>query len=268
MEGLSPKGIRSLEKIIQSKFDRVSMDLLGLIPHKVKDKKIVFKSTKDNIISLYLNALNSRDPNALEERTLKKMLRIANGYLNALKERTTAKITNDVDSYVKNQKAQKKPVSINEIDKLIKKDLDKAGKHLKLIANAESQKATNVGTALQISKIAKERKIDDPTVFFIVTQDDVTGYYEYVLHLLPDRTTPRVWKLSEISHSYYKPGEQYPSMSGLHPNCRCKLTYLASGWGFDSKGSIKYKGPGYDEFTEQRKKHGLPNVPEKPNKKM
>jgi len=127
-----------------------------------------------------------------------------------------------------------------------------------MIANSESNKTANVGTALQISKVGESNGEDDPTVFFIVTVDDVTGPEEFVLHLLKDRKTPRLWKLSEIGHEYHKKGDNNPKMAGLHPNCRCKLTYMARGFGFDDDGNVTYKSSDYDALKEQRKEFGLP----------
>ena len=258
MEGLSPKALKSLENTLKSKFDGISLRFLGLLPRKINEKHIIFQTSKDNLISIFLQSLGTKNPNELEENTLKTMLSIANNYLNGLRDRTVARTIADVDSYVRNQKNKTNPVSIDDIQKIISKEMDKAGKNLKLIANSESNKAGNIGTALQIAKIADERKEKDPTVFFVVTIDDVTGPEEFVLHLLPDRHTPRVWKLSEIGSEYHKVGDPNPKFPGLHPNCRCKLTYLAPGWGFDVSGRIKYKGPKWDEYDHQRKNHGLP----------
>jgi len=41
-------------------------------------------------------------------------------------------------------------------------------------------------------------------------------------------------------------------------NCRCVLTYLATGWGFDDKGKIKYKGINHNEQAYQKEKYKLP----------
>lgn len=258
MKGLSQKGIKSLTNLINGKFDAISLEFIGLIPRKIKEKHIVFKTSEDSLISLFLNALGTKNPNNLEERTLKTMLSVANGYLNALRDRTASKVIHEIDSHIKNKNQKKQKVSMSDIDSIITKELDKAGKHMKLIATAESNKAANIGTALQISKMSQEKKVDDPTIFFVVTVDDVTGPEEFVLHLLEDRKTPRVWKLSEIGHEYHKVGDPNPKFPGLHPNCRCKLTYLAKGWGFDESGKIKYKGPNWDEYVYQREKYGLP----------
>ena len=258
MKGLTQNGVRSIEDLVKKQFNLLSLRFLGIIPTPLKDKSIIFKTTRNNLVSLFLQALQSRSPNALEERSLKTMLRLANGYMDALRDRTTTRVAHDVDAYVKNQSMKKQPLSMKKVNSIVSKEMGKAGNHVRLIANAESQKAINTGTALQISKVGKSRGEDDPIVFFIVTVDDVTGPEEFVLHLLPDRKTPRVWRLSEIGAEYHKKGDANPKLPGLHPNCRCKLTYMAKGFGFDESGRVKYIDKNHDEFEAQRKEYGLP----------
>ena len=219
MKGLSIKATEAIEKLIHTKFDALSLQFLGLIPQKTKEKRIVFSTSRQNLISLFLQGLGDRDPNQIEEQTLKKLMKIASGYLDALKDRTAAKVIADIDAYVTNQNAKRETVSGSEINKIIEDDMKRAKNHFKMIANSESNKAVNTGTALQISKMADEKKEEDPTVFFIVTIDDATGPEEFVLHLLPDKKTPRVWKLSEIGSEYHKKGDPNPKLPGLHPNC-------------------------------------------------
>lgn len=258
MKGLSLKAFEAIERLIKNRFDSITMRFLGLIPKAPKDKQIIFTTSKDNMISLFLQALGSKEPNAVEEQTLKTMMRVASGYLDALRDRSASKIMHDIDSYVTNQSLKQAPISVKKIDKIINKEMGKAGSHLKMIVNSESNKASNVGAALQISKLAEQKKIGDPTVFFVVTIDDVTGPEEFILHLLPDHKTPRLWKLSEIGAEYHKVGDPNPKLPGLHPNCRCKLAYLPIGWGFDANGKLKFIGLDHDEFKVQREKYGLP----------
>lgn len=258
MKGLSLKAVEAIERMVSDRFDKIGMDFLGIVPKISKTKKIVFSTAKNSLTSLFLQALGTRNPNGSEEEMLKVILRIANGYVDSLKERTQARIVQNINAYVSNQQSNNNPVSVDKTKKIFRDEMDKAGKHFKLIANSESNKTANTGTALQISKVAESQGVKDPTVFFIVTIDDVTGPEEFVLHLLPDRKTPRCWKLSEIGNEYHKKGENNPKFAGLHPNCRCKITYLALGFGFDENGKVKYKGKDWDEFEYQRKEYGLP----------
>ena len=258
MKGLSSEAAEVIEKMIGDKFDVIGMQFLGLVPKVSKTKRIVFSTAKNSLTSLFLQSLGTRDPSKEEEDTLKVILRIANGYVEALKERTQSRVIQNINAYIAEQNSKREPVSGKEAKKIMEDELDKAGKHFKLIANSESNKTTNIGTGLQIQKVGESNGEEDPTVFFIVTIDDVTGPEEFVLHLLPDRKTPRVWKLSEIGHEYHKKGDSNPKFPGLHPNCRCKLTYLAKGFGFDEDGNVTYKGADWDELEHQRKEYGLP----------
>lgn len=258
MRGLSIKAVEAIEKLVGEKFDKIGMHFLGMIPTVTKTKRIIFSTSKNSLTSLFLQSLGTRTPNKDEEETLKVILRIANGYVDALKERTQARIVQNINAYMLDQNAKRENVSLDNTKQIFRDEMDKAGKHFKLIANTESNKTTNVGTALQISKVGESNGEEDPTVFFIVTVDDVTGSEEFVLHLLPDKKTPRLWKLSEIGHEYHKKGGSNPKMAGLHPNCRCKLTYLAKGFGFNDDGLVTWKGNDYDEFEKQRTEFGKP----------
>ena len=258
MRGLSIEAVEALERMIGDRFDKIGMQFLGIVPKITKHKNIFFSSAKNSLTSLFLQALGTRDPNKDEEDTLKVILRIADGYVGALKERTQARVIQNINAYMINQTNKGKPVKLDQTKKIFRNEMDKAGKHFKLIANTESNKTTNMGTALQISKVGESNGEDDPTVFFIVTVDDVTGSEEFILHLLPDKKTPRLWKLSEIGHEYHKKGDSDPKIAGLHPNCRCKLTYLAEGFGFDDDGKVTWKGLDHDDFEAQRKEYGKP----------
>lgn len=268
MKGLTTKTADILEKIIDSVFNSLTLRLLGIVPKISRTKSIVFRTSKDSLTSLFLKQLGTTEPTKSEEDTLKVLLRIANGYADALRDRTKTKVLQNVDSYLKGQSSQDKPIKIKEVKNIVNTELDKAKNHFKLIAGTEGHKCVNTANALSISKLASNKGIEDPTVFFSVIKDDRTGFYEFVLHTLDDKVTPRVWKLSEIDSNYYKNGNQYPSISGLHPNCRCILTFLSPGFGFDEKGKLKYKGPKWDEFEHQRELYGLPSVPARPTRKI
>jgi len=256
MRGLSLKSITKIEKIIQDKFDKISIRLLGIIP-KSNRKRIIFSATKNNLISLFLQSLGTRNPNRIEERTLKIILGIAGGYVDALKKKTTSNLINQLNAYVNDSIKRNSSISNTKIKNIINEEIKKTTNHLKLITSAESNKAVNFGTALKIKKISKEKGEDDPIVFFVVTIDERNDPETYRLHLLPDRLTPRVYKLSELGTGYHKKGDLWPKIGGTNPNCRCFLTLLMPGWSFKN-GRIAYKSPNWNEFQHQRKKYGLP----------
>lgn len=263
MKTIPEELLEAIHKVLGGFFNTMSQDLLGIVPKLNNQKKIVFTSKPQGLVSLFLKGLNDTKLLQDEKEALNVLLRISSGYVSALKDRTESNILNSLNGYLTQNKAFK----AIEFQTIVNKEMDKAKKHFELISNAESNKSVNFGTALQINRIAQSKGEEDPSCFFVVTQDDKTGPYEYILHLLPDRVTPRVWKLSEIQSDYYKPGGQYPSLAGLHVNCRCKISYLARGYGFDEKGNVKFISLDHDEFAIQRNKYGLPNVPDKIRKK-
>ena len=258
MAGLTNEAADAIVKMIEGRFNSISLNFLGLVPKLTKEKRIVFSTARNSLTSLFLQSLGTRDPSKPEEDTLKVILRIASGYTDALRDRTTSRVLQSIDGYVREQTIQDKPIKADKVREMVEKEMKSATHHFKMITNTESNKAANTGTALQIQKIGESKGEKDPTVFFVVTVDDVTGPEEFVLHLLKDRMTPRLWKLSEIGSSYHKKGEKNPKLAGLHPNCRCKLTYLAKGFGFDHKGEVTYISPDHDEFKIQRKEFALP----------
>ena len=258
MSALTLKAIRSIERLVDDHFDKISMEFLGIIPKMTQQKRIIFSTAQNSLVSLYSEALGNTNPNKNEENILKVMLRISNGYIDSLRDRTKSNIIEKINGYILDQEAKKETISLNKAKEMFRDEMEKAKKHFKLIANTESNKVTNTGTALQIAKIGKANNEEDPTVFFIVTIDDVTGSEEFVLHLLPDKKTPRVWKLSEISHEYHKKGDPTPSLAGLHPMCRCKISYLANGYGFNEEGKVVWKSENWNELQYQREKYGKP----------
>jgi len=266
MRGLSFAALEKIAKLIDGHFDVIGLNFLGLIP-KSKGSRLFFDAEPNSLVSLFLEALDTKSPTKTEEDTLKSILIIADSYVDALKEKTKAQVLQDINAYVNDQKRQKKPINLTKVNKIFNEKMDKAKVHFELIAGQESYKTQNVAKALQFTRIGENLGESDPTVFWVVTHDHVTGPYEYILHTLPDKITPRLWKLSEIQSSYFKPGDQYPSFSGLHVFCRCKINYLPIGYGFDSNGKIKFIAKDHDEFKIQREKYGLPEVPKKISKK-
>jgi hypothetical protein len=128
----------------------------------------------------------------------------------------------------------------------------KAGSHLNTILEAETSKYKNLGTVMDISRVAASANEKDPSVFFVMVRDNVTCSECIRLHCMPDGITPRVWKLSELSASYGKRGDTAPSMINRHPHCRCQITYLSEGFGFNKHGKVTYHREGFDAYQVQQ----------------
>jgi hypothetical protein len=141
--------------------------------------------------------------------------------------------------------------SSTEIKNRITEGLNEAGKHIKTISEAESTKARNTGKLFNIAKAASSVGVSDPYVFFVVVKDNVTCPECIRLHLMPDKITPRVWKMSEVGFSYHKKGEPNPKVAGIHPHCRCSMTVLLPGYGFKG-GKASFVSNEHDEYQKQR----------------
>jgi hypothetical protein len=249
--GISSGGKEAISRIVEDLFDKIAVQFLGSVP-KLSHKKTIFFNVKTGVslANLFLEAMNNRSPNIFEQDALKSMLDSAYGYIDSLKSKTKSNVVEKVDGLVKEAKAKGLPLSQSEIDAAIKDELRKAKSQMKAIAESESTKFRNVGAMMDITKVAASQGDDDPLVFFVVVKDGATCKECMKLHLHPDGT-PRVWRFSELKQGYHKRGESFPSAFGLHPHCRCTLTYLAKGWGF-KKGHVSYVGHGHDEFARQR----------------
>jgi hypothetical protein len=259
MKGLSLKAIQDLEKLISKKFDKLGLDFLGMVPKITKSKRIIFKTAKTSLTSLFLQALNSRTPNKLEEEVLKSMLRMADGYIQALKDKTKTNLIHSINSYVMDKNSKTETVRMTDIKKIMEDGMKKAGNHFKLIANAETNRAVNTGTALQISKVGESLGIKDPTVFFIVVRDERSDPETIRLHLLPNEIN-RVWKLSELGNEYHKKGDHNPKVQGTNPNCRCHLTILAPGFTISGLNRVSFKALNWDEYAYQKEVFGHPET--------
>lgn len=242
----------AIKSVIETLFDRMAFNLLGNIP-SLKNKKMLTITAKPNmgLGHLFLKSLGSQYVLPQEEQALKQLLDNAYQYIDALKSKTNAKIIESLSSYIHETKQRNQTPSQMEINKKIIEELKSAGQHLILIAAAESNKAKNLGTALNIAKVGAAQGTKDPYCFFVVIKDNVTCETCKELHLMPDNITPRVWNLSEISYNYYKKGQQNPSIMGPHPHCRCSMTFLPMNFGFKN-GKITYIGEGHDELKKQR----------------
>lgn len=254
MQGLSSGGKEAIGNKVEELFDRIAVDLVGELP-RFKNRKTVIISSKRNfgLADLFVQSMQNKTPNAIERDALKGLLNSAADYVESLKSRTKAAVTERIDGLIRESKLQGRELASAEIQSILDDELERAKGLLKAITEAESTKLRNMGTLMDITRTSSSLDDADPTVFFVVVRDGATCKECIRLHLMPDQTTPRLWKFSELKQGYHKRSENNPSAFGLHPHCRCTLTYLARGFGF-AKGLVTYKAENHDEFSRQRKK--------------
>ncbi|NJO48087.1 MAG: hypothetical protein HC840_00060 [Leptolyngbyaceae cyanobacterium RM2_2_4] len=255
MIGISSSSKEQIAAVVEDMFDTIALQFIGDIP-KLKNKKTLTISSKRNfgLGHLFVQAMQNKTPNPVESDVLKSLLESAYGYIESLKNRTKSNVTERIDGIMREAKLQNRTASQQEIRDILQEELSKARSHMKAIAESEATKLRNLGTMMDISRVAANLGDDDPTVFFVVVKDGSTCKECIKLHLMPDQITPRLWKFSELKQGYHKRGESYPSAFGLHPHCRCTLTYLSSGFGFNKQGLVSYQNEDYDAYSRQRKK--------------
>ena len=252
MFGISSLGKEAIHRVVEDVFDTIALQLIGDIP-KLKYKKLLLISSKPNfgLANLFVQSMGNKTLNPIEADALKSLLESSHGYIESLKNRTRSNVTERIDGAIKEAQLRKEKLSQEFVQSVVAEEMDKAKAHLKAITEAESTKLRNVGSLMDISRVASSISDQDPNVFFVVVRDASTCKECIRLHLMPNQVTPRIWKLSELKQSYHKRGGEFPSAFGLHPHCRCTLTYLSKGFGFKN-GQLAYISADYDAYEAQR----------------
>lgn len=253
MRGISGKGKNAIAMVIEEMFDSLAMDFIGEIPSLKNKKKLIISSQPNlGLSNLFISSMASRSPTPLEEDLLKGLLESANGYIDSLKSRTKSNIVEGLDGLVREKNSSGTKVTPKDIAGILGEEMKKAKDHMQLTVRSEATKFRNMGHALSIAHVSASTGDSDPDVIFVMVRDGVTCKECVRLHLMPDKITPRVYKLSELKHSYHKRGNDTPSVFGLHPGCRCTLAYLPKNFGFDSEGLLKYVKEGYSAYSHQK----------------
>ncbi len=255
MFGISGKGKENIGNVVESIFDKIALSFIGNIPRLQNAKKIIF-STENNLglAHLFIQAMQNKELNSIEKDVLKGLLTSADGYIESLKLRTKSALTERIDGLVREASARHEKVAPEAVLAAISEEMNKAKAAMQAIAEAESTKMRNLGTLMDITRVASSLGDSDPTVFFVVIKDGVACKECVRLHLMPDKATPKLWKFSELKQGYHKRGENNPSAFGEHPHCRCTLTYLSRGFGFNAEGRIAYIGDNHDHHALQNSK--------------
>lgn len=253
MIGLSSKLKEAIDAVVEDIFDNIAISFVGDIP-KLREKKRLIISGQPNLglAHLFVQAMGNKAPNPLERDVLKSLLEGSYGYIESLKAKTRANVTERIDGLAREAALRKQKMREEDVQAVISEELKKAKSHMQAIVESESTKLRNLGSMMDISRVASGIGDADPTVFFVVIKDETTCNECLRLHLMPDKITPRLWKFSELKQGYHKRGEDAPSAFGLHPHCRCTLTYLSKGFGFDEMGRVTFVSEGHDSHSRQK----------------
>ncbi len=255
MYGISSQAKEQIDKVVSDLFDKAALRFVGAIP-KLHHKKAILIGFEQsfNLANLFVQSMNNRWLNNIENDVLKGLLAGASSYIDILKNKTSNNIVQRLEGIAREARIDNDKIPEAEVAKIVEEELGKARSGMEMIAASESTKARNLGMTLDITRASATDGEKDPLVGFSVIKDNSTCPICIKLCLMPDGVTPRIYRLSELSAGYYKRGEQFPSILGQHPRCRCTIFYVPSDWGFDSKGHLTFKGIGHDELEHQRTK--------------
>lgn len=253
MIGMSGPAKDNVGKIVNDMFDNIALQLIGDIP-RLKGKRLAIISMDRHfgLAHLFVQAMQNKTPNSIEQDLLRGLLNSTDGYIESLKNKTRSNVTEAIDGLARKAQLGGTKVDQSAIELIIKEEMVKSRAHMLAIVESEATKLRNLGTLMNISRMATSVGDNDPTVYFVVLKDEITCKECIRLHLMPDKTTPRLWKFSELKQGYHKRNEDQPSAFGLHPHCRCTLVYLSKGFMFDEKGKTTYHSENHDAFKGQR----------------
>lgn len=247
---LSRRKISRIRASVDRLFEKMKMRLLGVMPKGIVIRPYVNQDL--TVPGLYEAAVRD-DGGRPNPDTSDRVVKVAASYLDALRERTKAQVVRDVSAALSDVKARGlEPDVATVLGGRLAETWAKLSSDVQRVAATEAQHGRAMGALEGIARINTLRGIDDPVVFFVVVRDQHLCKECKRLHLLEDGVTPRVWRMSEVSHGYHKKGDPMPSVSGEHPHCRCSIATLMPGWGFGAAGAVEYRGPDHDELLRQR----------------
>jgi len=248
---LGPAAVKLIEGAVEKLFEKIRNHTLG--DKHPTGKRLYIAYRPDLTLKGIFDLAAAEEGVRPDQDVLKTLLKISNSYIDATKERAKAKVVQSVQAFL--QEAGNKGVKTNIETVLggkLYEVMGDATRDLKRIFETESTVVRNTSIMDGIVRSNAAAGIDDPTVFFVTVRDDVRCPECTRLHMLEDRITPRCWKLGELGSGYHKRGDPTPKVGGLHPHCRCVLTTLMPGYGFNAAGRVQYKSPKYDELATQR----------------
>jgi uncharacterized protein YqgV (UPF0045/DUF77 family) len=241
--------IKEIRNEVDDVYDRIRSRFLG---DKYKKKGIVFEVKNDTLDEFFKKILEL-EGGEYNKDVLDTLKDVCGSYLDASREKAKAQVINAIQAIIRESVLSGEVPNIRTaIEGQMTKVWGDASKHVETILNAEINTAKNVSILEGITEYNAKIGVDDPVVFFVIVRDGAVCSECIRLHMLPDGVTPRLWKMSDVGSGYHKKGENNPKIGGLHPHCRCQLTTLLPGYGFNAAGKVTYISKDHDEYAKQQ----------------
>ena len=249
MKVLSPTQISSIEKGIDAVFARLKDKFLGKPTDKANSLRMTRKQVgmELSLPHLYVSSSVNEGNTSPDKDLLNSVMSIAENHINSQRDTAKATVIKTIENFVRtNPEGNSNALLGGQLVEIFAKTSDA----VKRTIDTESTTARNTGTLDGIVKICSSVNIDDPSVYFVTIKDSFMCNECRRLHLRPDGK-PIVWKMSDLQHGYHKKGDNKPSVSGLHPYCRCSLVMLMPGYGFGDDGRVTFIKKDHDEYSNQ-----------------
>lgn len=246
---LSKEARNQIEEAVDELFGKLKTRFLGPkygSPSFGAKKLYISYNREKSLPGLYEEA-NIGERGIPDKEQLEQLLEVANNYLEAVRLKAKSQTVVMVQKWLRNKNGDLATVLGAELVGLY----GKVSSDVRRILDTEAQNVRNVGSLDGIVRVNNAAGIEDPIVFWVVVRDDSLCNECKKLHLLKDGVTPKVWKLSDVGSGYHKKGESTPKIAGLHPHCRCSMTTLLPGFGFNKSGRITWIKEGHDEYKSQ-----------------
>lgn len=241
--------IKDIRNEVDDVYDRIKARFLN---EKYKKKGIEFTFRNDTLEDFFRD-IAEREGVEPDKDTLATLKEVAGSYLDASRERAKAQVIQAVQAVIRESVLSGETPNVRvAIQGQMSKIWGDATTHVNTILESEVNTAKNVSILEGITKYNASVGVDDPVVFFIIVRDGVVCSECVRLHMMPDGVTPRLWYMSEVGSGYHKKGDPNPKLSGLHPSCRCQLSTLLLGYGFNASGKVTYVAKDHSEIDKQR----------------
>lgn len=225
---------------------------LGLVKAPTGDKAIQISVNAQHTLPGFLETAAKEYSVKLRPALVNETKKAATAYLDAQAKAAKAAVGRIVHHLVEAHQEKGPQAVKDEVGKALARVFERVTGAVEKITATEFIAARNLVGSEAITVMNASAGIDDPMVFWVTSKDSKVCSECTSLFLLPDGVTPRVWRMSEVSRTYHVRGEDRPSTLGTHPFCRCDMTTILPGYGFDSGGYVKYIGPGHNEYERQR----------------
>lgn len=241
--------IDKVQSSVEEVYAKIKARFLGT---EYQKKGIEFKAT--NMLEEFYRDIAEREGvEEPSEDNIDTLKRVAESYLDASKEKATAQVLNAVQSSIRQAVLSGETKGIGTaLEGALTEVWANATTHVHTILDSEINTTKNISIMDGIVQSNAVVGVEDPVVVFVIVRDGNACKECVRLHMMPDGITPRCWYLSEVGSGYHKKGENNPKMGGLHPHCRCVMSTVMPGFGFNAAGRVTFIAPNHSEIEKQR----------------